>query len=1065
MSPDIQRLQRLLAEAVAKTSPAEREGYLRQVCGEDAQLRVELERLLNAYERVGDFLEQSVIPPVEALIGEGPGAVIGRYKLLEEIGEGAFGRVFMAEQTEPVQRKVALKIVKAGMDTREVIARFEAERQALALMEHPNIARVLDAGATETGRPYFVMELVRGIPITTYCDQQQLSTRERLELFMKICAAVQHAHQKGIVHRDLKPTNVLVTLIDGEAVPKVIDFGVAKALGQKLTEKTLFTAFQQMVGTPAYMSPEQAALSGVDVDSRSDIYSLGVLLYELLTGVTPFDPETLHKAALDEVRRMIRETEPSKPSIRLTELTKSQKSEVRSQKWKEVQGDLDWIVMKALEKDRARRYETANALAEDLQHHLHHEPVLAGPPGVVYRLGKFARRRRGELIAAGSVAVVLCVAAVLSYWQAVKTREAEGRAASSRAELKTALSQPSVASRSADPRARGLFSGLANVERAAALSPDEAMLAYVDWAGPDGDVMIRELKSGARRNLTESEKHLPGLYEMCPDAMVWSPDSQWLAYHWLGPTNTDLRLVSVKTGEIRVLVPPDPKVEYFPIDWAPDATWILCYRNKGGLARVSVPEGQARELVPFEKPWPDHARISPDGKYVVFSRPTGEGDPAKRPHALFVTEVATGTTRPLGAPGNCRTPIWSPSQPVMLFTSDRLSNWDLWGMRVQEGRAASEPFPVQYGFGCYELKLTRAGKLLVHRDVKPGDGYTIAVPPSAAEALKVASLPGRIYFSMNGRLHTMAVKDTKPALTPLGYPAPPSRALHGGHRWFLEIRTMKSTQTNNPPRELFAVRDDAEANQAIQLTNLPEIGQMTGVNVFAMTLIHPGQERDRIIGWARDASRGLDDGLISWAATKPMAPSARSGPPSPPAIYLVRVAFDAAGDITGLAEPLSAIPLVTNATTHDWSPDGRRLAYTKPGRTNALHILDLETRQSSALTEGEAPSWSPDGEWIAFHRGNASLHLIRPDGSDLRTLGRLDSPAGMKFLGPPRPGFYRVVWAPNSKALVYDFWDYGGLNTTYHQLFHRPLDGGEPQSLTADLMTDTSPVAWLEGEK
>src|SRR5262245_16953251 len=263
---------------------------------------------------------QNPLPSQPDMPTERPGMMVGRYKLLQQIGEGGFGVVFMAEQTEPVQRKVALKIIKAGMDTREVIARFEAERQALALMDHPNIARVLDAGTTEAQRPFFVMELVRGMPITKYCDENNLSTRDRLELFIHVCRAIQHAHQKGVIHRDLKPGNVLVTLHDGEPVPKVIDFGVAKALGQKLTEKTLFTRFEQMIGTPAYMSPEQAALGGLDIDTRSDIYSLGVILYELLTGVTPLDEETLRQGALDEIRRMIRETDPPKPSTRLLSL-------------------------------------------------------------------------------------------------------------------------------------------------------------------------------------------------------------------------------------------------------------------------------------------------------------------------------------------------------------------------------------------------------------------------------------------------------------------------------------------------------------------------------------------------------------------------------------------------------------------------------------------------------------------------------------------------------------------------------------------------------------------------
>ncbi len=440
---------------LALNTPQERAHFLDEACRGKPELRQRVEALLRAHEQASSFLEEPAAPtPRKTIVfspplTEKPGDKIGRYKLLEEIGEGAFGRVFMAEQTDPVQRKVALKIIKAGMDTREVIARFEAERQALALMDHPNIAKVLDAGATETGRPYFVMELVRGVPITAYCEQQQLSTTDRLQLFMKVCNAVQHAHQKGIIHRDLKPTNILVTLIDGEAVPKVIDFGIAKALGQKLTEKTLFTAFHQMIGTPAYMSPEQAALSGVDVDTRSDIYSLGVLLYELLTGVTPFDQETLRKAALDEIRRFIRETEPPKPSTRLHALVAADVRRLHSKRETQtleseeavrassrrllqiketirlIRGDLDWIVMKCLEKDRARRYETANSLADDIARHLKLEPVNAAAPSALYRAGKFIRRHKAGLAMATALVLLLVAGAVVSTWQAVRATRAE----------------------------------------------------------------------------------------------------------------------------------------------------------------------------------------------------------------------------------------------------------------------------------------------------------------------------------------------------------------------------------------------------------------------------------------------------------------------------------------------------------------------------------------------------------------------------------------------------------------------------------------------------------------
>jgi tetratricopeptide (TPR) repeat protein len=340
----------------------------------------------------------------DSSLSENPGMVIDRYKLLERIGEGGMAVVYMAQQAEPIRRKVALKIIKLGMDTKQVIARFEAERQALAMMDHPNIARVLDAGATETGRPYFVMELVTGVSITEYCDRNNLTTKERLALFIQVCNAVQHAHQKGIIHRDIKPSNVLVTHHDGRPVPKIIDFGIAKATNRRLTEKTLFTRYAHIIGTPAYMSPEQAELSDLDIDTRSDIYSLGVLLYELLTGVPPFSEEQLRKAGYVEMQRVIREEQPTKPSTKLCALGETltdiakRRSCTPDLLTKTVRGDLDWIVMKTLEKDRTRRYDSTSALQEDIKRHLKHEPVLAGPPAVSYRAKKFLQRH-GKLTA------------------------------------------------------------------------------------------------------------------------------------------------------------------------------------------------------------------------------------------------------------------------------------------------------------------------------------------------------------------------------------------------------------------------------------------------------------------------------------------------------------------------------------------------------------------------------------------------------------------------------------------------------------------------------------------
>ncbi len=420
--------------AAVELPEAERQAYLHKACEGDLELIAEVESLLRSHQQADELPDPdaflSDLPMDEELAVASAGQQIGPYRILREVGQGGMGVVYEAEQ-EQLKRHVALKLIRLGMDTRQVVARFEAERHALAMMNHPNIAQVLDAGATESGRPYFVMEFIDGEPITSYCDAQRLSTADRLDLFLAVCSGVQHAHQKGIIHRDLKPSNVLVAQEDGKPVPKIIDFGIAKATAQRLTEKTLFTQAGVLIGTPEYMSPEQAGLSELDVDTRTDVYSLGVLLYELLVGALPFEPSELRGAGYDEIRRRIREEEPSRPSARLSTLEGLSADLARNRRtdspslMRQLRGDLDWITMRALEKVPDRRYPSPSELAADLRRHLHNEPVQAGPPAATYRMGKFVRRHKLAVTAGVAVLLALLLGVAAATFGLVRARDAE----------------------------------------------------------------------------------------------------------------------------------------------------------------------------------------------------------------------------------------------------------------------------------------------------------------------------------------------------------------------------------------------------------------------------------------------------------------------------------------------------------------------------------------------------------------------------------------------------------------------------------------------------------------
>ncbi|HEY5043356.1 MAG TPA: serine/threonine-protein kinase [Verrucomicrobiae bacterium] len=512
--------EELLFQLALTKSASERAEFLDRECGADKAQRQRLDALLAAHDAPDELSPKEksagkVTMKIE--IADAPdeavGQTLGRYKLMERLGEGGCGVVYVAEQTQPVRRRVALKVIKLGMDTKAVVARFEAERQALAMMDHPNIAKVLDAGTTETGRPYFVMELVRGIRITDYCDQNNLSTKERLDLFIKICQAIQHAHQKGIIHRDIKPSNILVTLHDGVPVPKVIDFGIAKATEGRLTDNTVYTQLHQFIGTPAYMSPEQAEMSGLDIDTRSDIYSLGVLLYELLAGSTPFDGQELMSQGIDAMRKTIREKEPVRPSTRFATLkgedlttTAKRRSADKAKLMHQLKGDLDWIVMKCLEKDRTRRYETANGIAADLKRHLNNEPIVARPPSTAYRLQKAFRRNKLVFAAGAAVSVALFLGIIVSASQAIRATHAKREALAAKGQAEEAQASESVQRQKAEDNERKATELRTQAEA-------EELVARQRAYASDMNVAMQALKGsnlGRAQDLLNRQRPLPG---------------------------------------------------------------------------------------------------------------------------------------------------------------------------------------------------------------------------------------------------------------------------------------------------------------------------------------------------------------------------------------------------------------------------------------------------------------------------------------------------------------------------------------------------------------------------
>ena len=632
-------------------APEERESFIAGACADDAALAAEVRAMLALHERAGGFMRESAQAPTikterERQQPEQEGERIGRYKLLQEIGEGGFGTVWMAEQMEPVSRKVALKIIKLGMDTREVIGRFEQERQALAMMDHPNIAMVLDAGATQWGRPFFVMELVKGMPITQYCDEAGLGTRERLALFGDVCSAINHAHQKGIIHRDIKPSNVMITLHGDKAVVKVIDFGIAKATQGKLTDKTLFTRFEQFIGTPVYMSPEQAAMSGLDVDTRSDIYALGILLYELLTGKPPFDAKSLASAGYDEMRRIIREVEPVKPSAKLSTIVGEERTTFAKARHVEpakvsrlVAPDLDWIVMKAIEKDRNRRYETANGLAMDIQRHLRDEVVAARPPTVAYRVGRLVRRHRREF-AIGLAAWLLISA--LGVWFVIHLHAKERRAVAGEeralAETERATAAVEDALAKAEATRRALAKAQVAVADSAFRGNDRTAMVEALDAVPDDLRDQRWAYLSVKRNASLGALHSPGLARVEAVAAVPGLPAQFA----VADAEGSVAIVDVKSG--RTLMTGKVDLAGAPVlaISADGARLALTTRGAQEIHLLRASDGQPQQTVPAPSAAISRVAFSPDGSLLATTDgPEGSGRNAK----LSLVDLRDGSVR------------------------------------------------------------------------------------------------------------------------------------------------------------------------------------------------------------------------------------------------------------------------------------------------------------------------------------------------------------------------------------------------------------------------------------
>jgi WD40 repeat protein/serine/threonine protein kinase len=968
--------------AALELPAGERLAYVDQVCGGDAELRQQVEELLQAEERAGGFLQSAAGAPAAlaggirplATPGPKPGDRIGRYKLLEQIGEGGCGVVFMAEQEEPVHRRVALKVIKLGMDTKSVIARFEAERQALALMDHPNIAKVLDAGATEMGRPYFVMELVRGVKITEYCDQNNLSTRERLEMFIQVCQAIQHAHQKGIIHRDIKPSNLLVTVNDGVAVPKVIDFGIAKATQGKLTDQTVFTAFEQFIGTPAYMSPEQAAMTSVDVDTRSDTYSLGVLLYELLTGRTPFDAQELLASGIETMRQTIREREPARPSTRLSTLAQEELTATARRRQLEplkliqvVRGDLDWMVMKCLEKDRSRRYETANGLAMDVERHLADEPVVARPPSNWCRFQKFVRRNKLAFAAGAAISIVLLLGVAVSTSEALRALRAERRQsvllkdAQQARENEAGLRQTAQAEASrAEAAARQLKLTLSN--------SDFQHGAHLLAEGQGSSALAYLVRS-----LSENPTNDAAL------ALL----TTWLTYHsWAVPT------LVLDQGERVVWA-----------EFSPDGKRIV---TASWANAAQVWDGQSgRPLtVPLKHEAPvSSAHFSPDGKKIV----TASWDNTAR---VWDAETGQPLTEPMKHGDHVVSVEFSPDGKRIVTAS-----WDkttrVWDAQTGQPLTAEMRHDnllnsAQFSPDGKRVVTASEGKMAQVWDAQTGQ--PLGDPMTHAAAVKSAC------FSPDGRLIVTASEDKTARLWD-GYTGQPL-AVPMTHE-----ADVVAAQFSPDGKRILTGSKDKTARLWDAQTGHPLAAPMSHGREVRTIQFSP--DGSRIVTTSFDRTARLWDGRTGQPLTEPLkhrvTPFAAQF--SPDGKRVITIAEDSPATIwevqsgQALAEPMKHDASLSSA---QFSPDGKRILTASEDMT--ARVWDAQTAQ---LLAGPMK-----------HTSNVLSARFSPDGKQLVTVsGRTaylwDAQTGKLLVGPMTHND-RVVsaqFSPDGKQIATASWD------------------------------------------